>query len=183
MFSYRLHCYGNCHCFATDSRVFRMEELDAIVSKCLLGFENFDLPLELANSALSVFDPVPNIFGPPAPRQQSDPHLDLDFPASSSLSSCFSKLKTDSDLNTLWDNLMHKRASGVGVQKASIRWCKSTATASEVHVGDYYWPIRLLYVKVINKYTHDADEPLCTDWYRCSHMRTRFIYTLCRALI
>ena len=64
-------------------------------AECLL---DFDLSLEPANSALSVFDPVPNILVPPAPRQQSEPHLDLDSPASSSSSSRFSELKTDSDL-------------------------------------------------------------------------------------
>ena len=65
--------------------------LDAILSECLLDFDDFDLPFEPANPAFSVFDPVPNIFEPP-----SEPRLNSS--ASSSSSSRFGELKTDSDL-------------------------------------------------------------------------------------
>ena len=114
------------------------DELVAILGQCLLDFENFDLPLEPDNPALSVFDPVPNIFGPP--RQQSEPRLDSS--ASSSSSSRFNELKTDSDLeeakaSSIPENTRKNTSWAVNVWKAwSAHRRKTCSSVTE-------WPIHL----------------------------------------
>ena len=114
------------------------DELVAILGQCLLDFENLDLPLEPDNPALSIFDPVPNIFGPP--RQQSEPRLDSS--ASSSSSSRFNELKTDSDLeeakaSSIPENTRKNTSWAVNVWKAwSAHRRKTCSSVTE-------WPIHL----------------------------------------